>query len=98
MVAGVEIEKEIQKRPLELCALAHVDGKSTAADFDGTVGVDEAEPLGKCDMVLGIGDGWLLPMNAHLGIVGGLFSNRHGGLGKVREHEQQGCLLVGEGV
>ena len=98
MVARVEVEEEIQKRPLELCALAHVNRETTAADFDGTVGVDEPEALGKSDMILGIGDCWFLPMNADLGVVSRLFANGNGRLWKIGQNEQQGGLLVGEGI
>ena len=83
MVARVEIEKEIQNGPFEPGPLAHVNGEATATDFDGAVGVDESESLGEDDMIFGIHDGWLISMNADLGIVCGLLAKWHGRLRKI---------------
>src|SRR3974390_2462828 len=53
MLAGVQIEHELNQRPFQLCAPSGVDYKAAASQFGPTIKVNESESLAQISMWLG---------------------------------------------
>ena len=90
VLAGVQVEHELNQRPLQLGAPIRVEDEAAAREFGGAREIHQPQALAQLDVRLGFeSEHRLLAVDADNGIILRAFADRHGLVGQVRQPQHQ---------